>query len=172
MADIKQKFLASSVLADSGLNSLAASSTRLAGYETNAVDVGAMSGGPPLDILLSGVFTAGGSNSQACAIDIWVIGALNDTPAWPDVFDGTASAETVTSANVLMACAKFAASIVGDNVASRVYALGPISIASLFGGVLPDQFVVFVAHNIHTSTNAWASSGHALYITPVLAQSA
>ena len=168
--DIKQKFLASFTVVDSGLNSLAASSTRLAGYESNAVDVGAYSGGPPQDVLLAGYFTAAGSNSQAGQIDVWVIGSLNDTPTWPDVFDGTASAETVTSANILYAIGKLAVSITGDNTTSRVYPFGPVSVAALFGGVLPDQFVVFIAHNIQTSTNAWHSSGHAIYATPVLGQ--
>ena len=168
--DIKGKFLASVTLADTGLNSLAASSTRLAGYETNAVDVAGISGGPPLDILLAGTFKAGAANAQAGQIDVWVIGALNDTPVWPDVFDGTASTETATSANVLQACGRLAAVLVGDNVNDRSYSFAPVSVASLFGGVLPDQFVVFVAHNIQTTTNAWASSGHAIYYTPVLAQ--
>lgn len=168
--DIKQKFLASVTLADSGLNSLAASSSRLAGYETNAVDVGAYSGGPPTDILLSGHFKGAAANHNAGQIDVWVIAAENDTPVWPDVFDGTASAETVSSANVLYGCARLAASILGDSTNDRVYSFAPVSIASLFGGVLPDQFVVFVSHNIQSATNAWASSGHALYYTPVLAQ--
>jgi hypothetical protein len=168
--DIKGKYLASVTLADTGLNSLAASSTRLAGYETNAVDVGGISGGPPVDILLSGTFKAAASNGQAGQIDVWVIGALTDSPIWPDVFDGTASTETATSANVLNACGRLAAVITGDNVNDRSYSFAPVSIASLFGGVLPDQFVVFVAHNIQTTTNAWASSGHAIYYTPVLAQ--
>jgi hypothetical protein len=168
--DIKQKFLASAVLADSGLNSLAASSTRLSGYETVAVDVAGISGGPPTDILLSGHFKADAANHNAGYIDIWVIAAENDTPDWPDVFDGTASAETASSANVLNACGRLAASIAGDSANDRVYSFAPVSVASLFGGVLPDQFVVFVSHNIHTSTNAWASSGHEISYTPVLQQ--
>lgn len=168
--DIKQKFLASVSLVSSGLNSLAASSSRLGGYETNAVDVGAMSNGPPTDILLSARFTAAGSNTQVGYIDVWVIPCLNDTPTWPDVFDGTASAETATSANVLYNCGVLAASLVADNSASRVYEMAAVSVASLFGGVLPDQFVVFIAHNIQTSTNTWHSSGHEVWYTPVLAQ--
>ena len=72
--DIKLKFLSSVTLADSGLNSLAASSTYVAGYETNAVDVGAYSGGPPTDILLAGHFKAAAANHAAGNIEVWVIG--------------------------------------------------------------------------------------------------
>ncbi len=168
--DIKQKLLASVTLADTGLNSLAASGTYLGGYETAAVDNGAYTGGPCLDFLLSGHFKAAGSNHNAGNIEVWVIGSENDTPTWPDVFDGTASAETVTSRNVLMACGRLAAVIVGDSSNDRVYSFAPVSVASLFGGAVPDQWVVFVTHAIQSSTNAWASSGHAIYYTPVVAQ--
>ena len=168
--DIKQKFLASVTLADSGLNSLAASATYVGGYETNAVDNGAYSGGPCLDFLLSGHFKAAGANHAAGNIEVWVIGAENDTPTWPDVFDGTASAETVTSRNVLFACGRLAAVIAGDSANDRVYSFAPVSVASLFGGYVPDQWLVFVTHAIQSSTNAWASSGHAIYYTPVVNQ--
>jgi hypothetical protein len=168
--DIKSKLLASQSLASTGLNSLAASTTRLAGYETNAVDNGAYSGGPCLDYLVSGYFTAAAANHNAGQIDVSVVGSLNDTPNWPDVFDGTASAETVTSANIAASILKPIATILGDSTNDRVYPFGPVGIAQLFGGSVPDQWVVFVSHNIHTTTNAWASSGHLITYTPVLAQ--
>lgn len=170
--DIKLKYLSSVTLAGDGLKNLAASSTYVGGYETVAVDVGAYSGGPPIDMLLSGHFKAAGANHAAGNIEVWVIGAENDTPVWPDVFDGTASAETVSSRNVLFACGRLAAVIAGDSANDRVYSFAPVSIASLFGGSLPDQFVVFVTHAIQSSTNAWANSDgvHAIYYTPVLAQ--
>ncbi|MEN9926643.1 MAG: hypothetical protein RL268_2769 [Pseudomonadota bacterium] len=84
--DIKGKYLASVTLADTGLNSLAASSTRLAGYETNAVDVGGISGGPPADILLSGVFKAAAANGQAGQIDVWVLRLDRMEPAIEAIF--------------------------------------------------------------------------------------
>jgi hypothetical protein len=168
--DIKLKYLSSVTLADSGLNSLAASGTYVAGYETNAVDCGALSNGPAIDILLAGHFKAAAANHNAGNIEVWVIGAENDTPTWPDVFDGTASAETVSSRNVLAACGRLAAVIAGDSSNDRVYSFAPVSVAQLFGGSLPDQFAVFVTHAIQSSTNTWASSGHAIYYTPVLAQ--
>lgn len=168
--DIKPKYLSSFSIVSSGLNSLAASSSRLAGYETAAIDLAGYSGGPLADLMISGYFTAGGSNSQAGQIDIWVIGSQNDTPRWPDVFDGTAGAETVTSKNILNAIGQPAISITGDNVNSRVYDFKNISVAQLFGPYMPKQIVLFIAHNIHTSTNAWASSGHEIFGTPVLDQ--
>lgn len=168
--DIKPKLLASVSLVSSGLNSLAASSSRLAGYETAAVENGAYSGGPCADYLISGYVKAAAANHNAGQIDISVVGALNDAPAWPDVFDGTASTETVTSANIFASICKPVATILGDSTNDRVYPFGPTGIAQLFGGYVPDQWLLFIAHNIHTSTNAWASSGHEIWYTPVLDQ--
>jgi hypothetical protein len=168
--DIKPKYLSSFSIVSSGLNSLAASSSRLAGYETAAIDLAGYSGGPLDDLILAGDFVAGGANSQAGQIDVWVIGSQNDTPRWPDVFDGTASAETVTSANILNAIGKLAVSITGDNVNSRTYDFSGVSVRSLFGASMPKQIVLFIAHNIHSGTNAWAASGSEIWGTPVLSQ--
>lgn len=166
--DIKLKYGASASLMTSGLNSLAASSARLAGYESVAVDNGAST--LALDYLVSGYFKAAAANHNAGQIDVWCIGALDDTPTWPDVFDGTASAETVTSASVLAGIGRPVISLLGESTNDRVYPFGPIGIAQLFGGAVPDQWLIFVAHNIQSATNAWASSGHAVSYTPVLAQ--
>lgn len=168
--DIKAKYLASVTLASTGLDALAASSTLVAGYETNAVNVTTISGGPPTDILLSGQFKAAAANHSAGQIEVWVIGAENDTPSWPDLFDGTASAETVSSRNVLFGCGRMAAMLFGDSANDRIYTFAPISVASLFGGVLPTHFVVFVTHNIQSTTSAWGTGDNFIYYTPVLGQ--
>lgn len=168
--DIKAKYLASVTLASTGLDALAASSTLVGGYETNSVNVTTISGGPPTDILLSGQFKAASANHNAGQIEVWVIGARNDTPTWPDVFDGTASTATVNSRNSLFACGRLAAAITGDSVNGRIYSFAPISLASLFGGVLPTHFVVFVTHNIQSTTNVWGTGDNFIYYTPMLVQ--
>lgn len=168
--DIKAKYLASVTLASTGLDALAASSTLVGGYETSTVNVTTISGGPPTDILLSGHFKAAAGNHSAGQIEVWVIGAENDTPTWPDVFDGTAGTATVNSRNSLFACGRIAAAISGNSVNSRIYSFAPTSLASLFGGVLPTHFVVFVTHNIQSTTSAWGTGDNAIYYTPVLGQ--
>lgn len=151
------------------LNSLAASSTLLAGRESTAIDNGASV--KYLDWLASGVFKAAASNNQAGSIYVCVVAALNDTPAWPDVFDGTDSTETVSKSGVFNSVCKFLAAIAADNTASQDWPFGLSSVASCFGGWVPDQFVYFVTHNIQTSTNAWNSSGNSFNHTPVYATS-
>ncbi len=140
----------------------------MAGAESDAVD---NTSNLYTDYLLSGKFTAAGSNNQVGYIYVYVIGMLDDS-TWPDVFDGTDSAETVTSANVLAGFGKLAAAIAADNAASRVYHFGPVSVAALFGRSMPRKFAVFVTHSAQTTTNAWHSTGHQVTATPVYYTSA
>jgi hypothetical protein len=168
MASIKIAYGTTANLTFTSLNSLGASSTWLSGAESTAVDNTA---NLYTDYLISGKFTAAATNNQAGTIEVHVVGMLDDS-TWPDVFDGTDSAESVTSAGVKAGICRPAAVIAGENSASRVYNFGPVSVANLFGGSMPRKFVVFVAHNIQTSTNAWHSTGHQVTVTPVYYTSA
>lgn len=168
--DIRGKYLTQITPDVTNLQALAASSTRLAGWQSAAINITAISGGPPSDLIMSGRFTSASANSQTGQIDVWVVPILNDAPTWPDVFTASQGARTVTSANLLAALARPAITIVGDNVASRAYPFSGVSIANLFGGALPAQIVLFVAHNIQTTTNTWASSGNDIWLKPVLSE--
>lgn len=158
-ADVKTSYAASAAVTIS-LNSLAASSTLLAGRESDAIDNGASN--KYLDYLVSGSFTADNTNNQAGFIRVAAVGCLNDTPTWPDPFDGTDSAETVPDTGTYDAVCRMLAEIAGDNTASQVWSFGPTALSPCFGGWIPDQFVFFVSHSIQTSTNAWESSGHSM----------
>lgn len=145
------------------LNSLATSSTWLAGEESDVVD---NSSNLYLDYLLAGKVQVGTTPTSGTQIRVYVVGLLDDT-TYPDVFDGTNSAETITSAGVRDGFAKLAAVMNCDATTSnRDYPFGPVSVASLFGGVCPRKFVVFVTHNTGVNTNSTAGN-HAVYITPV-----
>lgn len=149
------------------LASLAASSTLLGGRESTAIDNGASV--KYLDYLVAGNYRAASSNNQAGSIYTCVIAALTDTPTWPDVFDGTDSAETVSKAGVFNSVCKILSVIGADNTASQDWPFGLASVANCFGGVVPDQFVYFVTHNIQTTTAAWNASGNTFSHTPVYA---
>lgn len=165
MASIKLEYAASSSLTFTSLNSLAASSTHLSGAESTAVD---NSSNKYVDYLLAGVIKAGAANTQVGRIDINVVGILDDS-TWPDVFDGTDSTETVTSDGIKKGICKLAKSITTEASNDRIYHFGPVSVADLFGGVLPKKFVVFITQTAHTSTNTISATGNAIYITPVYA---
>lgn len=148
------------------LASLATSSTLVAGRESTAV---AATGTTIEDDLLAGKVTTGTSPTDAKEIRVYVYGQVEDTPTYPDVFDGTDSAETCTSTDIRDACLKLAAVMKTDNTSDRTYWFGPVSIASLFGGVLPPRWGVFVTHDTAVNLNSTAGN-HALWHQPVYRQ--
>ena len=149
------------------LASLAASSTLLAGRESTAIDNGASN--KYLDYLLAGNYRTAATLLQAGTIRTAVVGARDDTPTWPDVFDGTDSVETVTTADIFNSIC-FLASDIATDATQRTWPFGPVSVESLFGKI-PDQFVIFVTHTAQTAANVWSAteSDHAVKLTPVYA---
>jgi hypothetical protein len=146
------------------LASLATSATFVAGRESTAVD---NTSNKYLDYLLGGRITVGTTPTVNTQIQVWVYANVDDTPTYPDVFDGTDSAETVTSEGIRDGCLKLAATMFVDTTTSdRVYWFGPVSVAALFGGDIPKFFGVFVVHNTGVNFNA-TGGNHVLSITPV-----
>ena len=149
------------------LASLATSATRVAGVESDTVD---NSTNLYDEVLLSGKITTGTSPTVSKQIDVWVVAAMDGSSTWPDVFDGTNSAETWTSENVRNAGGQILLSILVDATSDRTYYFSNRSVAALFGGVVPQKFVVFVAHDTAVNLNA-TGSNHAITMQGVQWQS-
>lgn len=148
---------------DAILDALAASTTLVAGIESGVRTCTTDTE------LLSGRFktnntapTAGGT------IEVWVIPFwdLAGTVMYPDVFDGTESAETVTYRNVLFQSAFRAALFVVDATANRVYEFANVNIAQLCGE-MPQKYSVFVTQNTGQNLNATANAGGQCWAKPV-----
>jgi hypothetical protein len=154
MADFKVKY-ASPATITIGLASLATSSDRTVGRESDAIDNGT---NLYVDVLVSGKVTTGTSPTASKQIDICVYAAHDETPTYPDVLDGADSAETMTSANVRAGAVRVLASLRVDNTSNQTYWLAPSSVARAFGGVLPRRWGLFVAHD--TGVNLHATSGN------------
>lgn len=160
MTDIKQAYIASSALTIS-LASLATDANLLAGRESSAYDC---TTDKPLDVMLGGTIMTGTTPTTGKEIRVYCIGTIADS-SWPDVFDGTDSAETISTAGTRDSIGKLAAVIATTSTSNQAYYFGPVSVASLFGGTLPQKFVVFVTHN--TAVNLHATGGnHVISITP------
>jgi hypothetical protein len=144
------------------LASLATDSTKLTGRESTAIDNTATLA---LDYLVSGKITTGTSPTTAKTIEVWCVGSRDGT-SWPDVFDGTDSAETVTSADVKASVCRLVASMTTDATSNRTYHFGPVSVASLFGGIVPPKFVFFATHDTAVNLNATAGN-HQVRVQPV-----
>lgn len=161
MADVKMVYAPSSALTIT-LASLATDTNLLTGRESNLVD---NSANLYLDYLLAGKITTGTSPTTAKEIRIYVVGLMEDS-TYPDVFDGTDSAETVSGVGTRDSACKLAAVIPTINTSDLTYYFGPISVAAIFGGVCPKKFVVFVTHNTGVNFNSTAGN-HAIHVTPV-----
>lgn len=164
-ADVKTAYGASAAYTIS-LASLATSSTFVAGRESDAVS---NTTNLYLDYLVAGRVTVGTTPTISTRIEVYAYGSQNDTPTYPDVFDGTDSAETVTSAEIRAACLRLLAVMIVDATTSdRVYPFAPVSLAACYGGTLPKTHGLFVTHNTAVNLNA-TGGNHVIDRTPVYA---
>lgn len=160
MNSIKNAY-GSSVALTITLASLATSSSLLAGRESNVID---NTTDLYLDYALAGVITTGTSPTANKEIRVYVYALLDDT-TYPTPFDGVDSDETISAVGQRDAGLALAAVIQTDNTSDRPYPFKSVSIAALFGGILPKKFGVFVTHN--TGVNLKSSGGdHMIAVTP------
>jgi hypothetical protein len=144
------------------LTSLATDANLLAGQESDAVSNALTLA---LDYLVSGKITTGTTPTTAKSIEVWAVGSWDGTN-WPDVFDGVASAETVTSADIKSSVCRFIAAMATDATSNRTYHFGPVSLAAAFGGVVPPKVVFFVTHSTVAALNA-TGSNHQIRLQPI-----
>lgn len=144
-----------------GLTSLASSATWVAGYEWFVVDVAGMSP-VPRTVRHQGKITVGTSPSANTEIRIYLV-PCEDGSTWPDVFDGTPSAETVTSEGVRDGFAHLARVLRVDATTSNREYHYSFDAAAVFGGSLPDSYAVFVTHNTGVNLNGTAGNHTYLY---------
>jgi hypothetical protein len=145
------------------LASLATSSTRVAGRESGSVSI---STDLYLDYQASGKITVGTTPTSGGIIEVWVI-AKKDDSNWPDVFDGTDSAETVTTRAQLEGYGRLIWSIAIPATTSDIgYEFSRVGIAEYFGGSLPETFVLFVTHSTGVNLNS-TGGNHVITLHPI-----
>jgi hypothetical protein len=131
--------------------STATSADFSAGRESAVID---NSSNKYLDALVTGKVTVGTTPVINTKILIYVFATEDEAPTYPDVMDGTDSAETLTSAGVGAGFLKLAAVLIVDATTSdRAYPFS-FSVAQLFGGIMPRHWGVFVTHNTGVNLNA------------------
>lgn len=148
-----------------GITSLATSSTWLAGYEWYVVDnTAAAQAGLQLDWFNSGQIMVGTTPTTNTEIRSYLVGSPDGT-FWPDVFDGTPSAETVTSVGVFTGFGKLANVIQVGAATSNVAYPFAFGTRLWMDNVLPKKFIVFVTHNSAVNLNA-TGGNHSYYSQP------
>lgn len=144
------------------LASLATDANKLTGVESDAV---VNTTNLYTDYLISGKITTGTSPTASKSIEVWAVASWDGT-SWPDVFDGTGSAETITDATIKPLICRLIASMGTIATSNITYHFAAVSIARLFDGVVPPKFVVFVTHDTGVNLNSTAGN-HQVRIQPV-----
>lgn len=144
------------------LVSLGSDASLLAGQESNAID-NTVNG--YRDYWVSGKVTTGTSPTASKEIQVWAVGSI-DGSLWPDVFDGTNSAETISSSSNKASYCRFVANMATTSTSNQTYEFGPVLMSSVFGGDVCAKFVLFVTHNTGVALNATAGN-HQIRLQPV-----
>ena len=148
------------------LASLATDSSLLTGRESSAVT---NASNLYIDALITGKVTTGTSPTASKEIDIFAVAcesyiAGTPTVTWPDVFDGTDSAETITSTAIRDQICMPVAIMTTSSSSNIAYPFAAVSLVALFGA-MPIQHVLFVTHNTAVNLNS-TSGNHKLSYTP------
>lgn len=172
--DIKLKYgAATTAMTVTNLHSLASSQTYIGGWGSTSVTNTSNS---YADYLIAGTFKTASANRQSTgSINVYVIGALNDTPTFGTVATGTPGTEgaiTFTDTWRQQAqCRSLVSIFVGESGSATIYNFPQTGIAALFGGTVPNAWYLYVAQNVTTTTTAGLDAAtNALYYTPVLYQ--
>lgn len=163
-ADIKTQYPSTDTTALTiTLASLPSDTNLLAGQESTAVD---NTTNEDLDHLVSGRITLGTSPTASRVIEVWAyapVSVILGTKTYPDVLDGTDSAETLTSTNVKVSALVRLWSTSTDNTTDRAYYMPPKSIAQAFGA-MPTFWGLFVVHSTGVNLNSTAGNQYFHYL--------
>ena len=131
------------------LSSLGTSSTWVAGVESNEID---NTTNKYMDVMVESDGIVGHASTAPTVgqqINVYVWGADTSLATTPiDQLDGTASAETITATALANLRVGAVLPVVTATAALSYFCL-PFSVASLFGGIMPKYWGLYVAHN-HT----------------------
>lgn len=155
---------ATSATLTASLASLASDTNLLTGIESSVID-NTTDGYD--DYMISGKVTVGTTPTTAKQIEIWAVAW--DGTAWPDVFDGTSSSETITSAEIKTNICKAVAILPTVATSNRTYFFTGVSLKTVFSGTVPSKVVLFVTHNTGVALDATASN-HELRVQGVYPQ--
>ncbi len=157
MATVQEVFVVGTQTITINPEGLSSSATFVLGRQSAAIsNVSTLD----LDHLISGTWTSGISPLANTQVQVWVVPVQTDnlagTLTWPSVFTASNANRTVTSYGILQGCARLGAVLNMDLTTDNItYSCGSFSVAALFGGKMPTNYVIFITHN----TNVPAGDG-------------
>jgi len=134
-----------------GMTSPSSDTTLLIGRESTAVDNQAVN--KYLDVLIGGKFTLHATTAAVGVIEVWAYGSWDEGTTYTS--DVTGSDAALTLIAEIKALLKLVTVIPTAAVNSNIHNWGPFSLASVFGGVVPDQWGLW---GVHDSGGALAGS--------------
>lgn len=150
------------------LASLASSATLVAGRESTVVD---NTSNLFVDVLLSGQITTGTSPTANKVIELWLYAPLkvaSSTFTYPTAtttaLTGSDAAATFELNQKVSLRLAWATTNIGTS--DRKYAISPLSVAAVFGGVVPLKWGAFVTHSTGVNLNSTAGN-HWLHYTGI-----
>lgn len=143
-ADVKISYVADAAFT-MDLSALAASATWVAGRESTWI----ANSSNYLDFRISGSFISGTTPTAPAEHRLYYLSATEDTPTYPDVFDGTDSAETLTNTNIRDSLIIGWSGTVSATSNVTYPCISALTMAQAFG-VCPKNFGLFFTH-AHTA---------------------
>lgn len=166
-ADIKIAYAADAAFT-LDLSALASSATYVAGRESTSVD---NTSNKYLDYKISGSFISGTTPTAGGEARLYYVQPIEDTPSWPDVFDGTDSAETVTNTAILdrLLLGWSGGYSTSSNITYPI--VSALTLAQAFG-IVPHHFLVFFSHAMTAALKTDAANTNSIFYKGIYATSA
>lgn len=156
-ADAKVTYVADAAIT-MDLSALASSSTFLAGRESSAVT----NSSNYLDYRISGTFISGTTPTTPAEARLYLVTPTEDTPTWPDVFDGTDSAETVTNTQLLGTLPMIWSGLASATSNITYPVVNALTVAQAIG-FAPKAFVLYFAHYHTAALKTDAGNTNSMY---------
>lgn len=145
------------------LASLASDTSLVAGRQSAVVANGT---DDAIDALVGGKVTTGTSPTASRQIEVWLFGSYDDSE-----YSGGAGASDAALTPDTKTLLKLLTIIPTVNTSDKAYRFGPFSVAQAFGGVMPENWGVYIVHNTGVNLNS-TGGNHEVYYTPVKYESA
>ena len=149
------------------LASLASDTALIAGRNGTAINNGS-AGEDAIDAMLGGKVTTGTTPTNGKQIEIWCYGTWDGGTTYSAGVTGTDANFSPTGEKTLM---RLVTMIPTDGTSDHGYEWGPFSVASVFGGVMPEKWGVYIVHNTAVALNATAGNFSVKH-TPIKFESA
>ena len=162
-ADVKLSYVADAAFT-MDLSALASSSTWLAGRESTWIT----NSSNYLDVEITGSFISGTTPTTPAEHRLYYLKSTEDTPTYPDVFDGTDSAETITNTNIRDSLLLGWSGTASATTNVTYPCISALTLAQAFG-VVPKNYGLFFTHAHTAALKTDAANTNSFYYRPIYA---